>query len=308
MIYTITLNPALDRTIFLNDLHFEDANRIIKEDKFAGGKGIDVSRILTHLDIPNKALVFLGGYVGMEVEGLLLNEGINTESVTLSDETRTNIILDLEKDKHQVIINAKGPEVKPHELSAFFNRIGKLDDPRIITFNGSLPQNASPSFYTRAIELAKKEGAIVFLDADSKNLEEGIKGKPDIIKPNIHELSRLCGKELNKLPEILAAAKEILTRGVKIVLVSMGAKGIVYVNNEERILASPPKVNVVNTIGAGDSAIAGFIYGLYNKMPVEESLKYAVASGTATTLQDGTALAGKEEILSLLQQVRVKKL
>ncbi len=308
MIYTITLNPALDRTLFLDDLKYEDANRVKKEERFAGGKGIDVSRVLTHLSVPNKALVFLGGYVGMEIEGLLLNEGIHTEAVKLSEETRTNIILDLEKNKQQVIINAKGPEVKPQELSAFFERINDLEDPWMVTFNGSLPPNTNPAFYTRAIELVKQKGALVFLDSDSKNLEEGIKGKPDFIKPNIHELSRLCGKELKKLPEIIAAAKDIVHKGVKTVIVSMGAKGITYVSEEEIITVMPPKVNVVNTIGAGDSSIAGFIYAKYNKMTNEEAVKYAVAAGTATTLQEGTALASKEEIRSILNDVKSNKL
>ncbi len=306
MIYTITLNPALDRTIWVKKLQIDDPNRVQKEKKFAGGKGIDVSRVLTHLGMPNRALGFLGGYAGMEVEGMLLQEGVYCDFTTIANETRTNIVVNVEETQQQILFSAKGPEVNPAELTAFFRKLENLHPAELVSISGSLPPNLTPVIYARAIETLKARGAKVLLDTDGENLKIGITGRPNIIKPNIHELSRLCGKELAELPEIVSAARDIRNLGVDIVLVSMGARGILMVGEGKSLLAVPPQVKVVNTIGAGDSAVAGFLFGLANKMPLEDCLKYAVAAGTATTLQPGTALARPEDIQKLLPGVSLK--
>ena len=306
MIYTITLNPALDRTIWVKNLQIDDPNRVQKEKKFAGGKGIDVSRVLTHLGMPNRALGFLGGYAGMEVEGMLLQEGVYCDFTTIANETRTNIVVNVEETQQQILFSAKGPEVNPAELTAFFRKLENLHPAELVSISGSLPPNLTPVIYARAIETLKARGAKVLLDTDGENLKIGITGRPNIIKPNIHELSRLCGRELAELPEIVSAARDIRNLGVDIVLVSMGARGILMVGEGKSLLAVPPQVKVVNTIGAGDSAVAGFLFGLANKMPLEDCLKYAVAAGTATTLQPGTALARPEDIQKLLPGVSLK--
>ncbi len=306
MIYTITLNPALDRTIWVEALQSDDANRIRKEEKFAGGKGIDVSRVLTHLGLPNRALGFLGGYTGMEIEGMLLQEGVYCDFTSIANETRTNIVLNLEVDGRQILFNARGPEVKPIELTALFRKLESLHEPELVSISGSLPPNLTPVIYARAVEILKSRSAKVLLDTDGENLKIGITGRPNIIKPNIHELSRLCGKKLEKLPDIIKAARDIQSKGVEIILVSMGANGILLVSAKETLLAVPPKVKVINTVGAGDSAVAGFLYGIANKLSLADCLKYAVATGTATTLQPGTALAKREDIQKLLPQISLK--
>ena len=306
MIYTITLNPALDRTIWIEKIRMDDANRIEREEKYAGGKGIDVSRVLGRLEIVNHALGFLGGYVGMEVEGLLLQEGIYCDFTPIANDTRTNIILNVTETEHQISFNAPGPEIRPAELTAFFQKLEELPSPEYVIISGSLPENLNPVIYARSIEILKRKKARVLLDTDGENLRVGITAGPAMIKPNIHELSRLVNRPLNSLEEILAAAAEIQKSGVEIVLVSMGAKGILLVDSEEKILAVPPQVKVVNTVGAGDSSVAGFIYGQAKGLSVRESLKFAVAAGTATTLQPGTALARPEDIQKLLPEVDMK--
>ncbi len=306
MIYTITLNPALDRTIWIEKIRMDDANRIEREEKYAGGKGIDVSRVLGRLEIVNHALGFLGGYVGMEVEGLLLQEGIYCDFTPIANDTRTNIILNVTETGQQISFNAPGPEIRPAELTAFFQKLKELPSPEYVIISGSLPENLNPVIYARSIEILKRKKARVLLDTDGENLRVGITAGPAMIKPNIHELSRLVNRPLNSLEEILAAAAEIQKSGVEIVLVSMGAKGILLVDSEERILAVPPQVKVVNTVGAGDSSVAGFIYGQAKGLSVRESLKLSVAAGTATTLQPGTALARPEDIQKLLPEVDMK--
>lgn len=305
MIYTVTLNPALDRTIWIQSIQNDDPNRIKKEEKYAGGKGIDVSRVLYHLGVSNRALGFLGGYAGMEIEGMLLQEGIYCDFIRITHETRTNIVLNIESENKQIIFSAKGAAIEPVELTNLFKKLENLYSAEYIVFSGSLPPGLSPVIYERAVEIANTLGAATILDTDGENLKGGLNGKPNIIKPNVHELSRLTGRKLSGIDEIKASALEIREKGVEIVLVSMGADGILLVSEHETLHAKPPEVNVENTIGAGDSSVAGFVFGMTKNLSLEDCLKYAVAAGTASTLQPGTALANKTEIESLFEKVKI---
>ncbi len=255
----------------------------------------------------NHALGFLGGYVGMEVEGMLLQEGVYCDFTPIANDTRTNIVLNVTDTAQQIVFSASGPEIRPAELTAFFKKLEGLHAPEYVSISGSLPKNLSPVIYARAIETLKNKNARVLLDTDGENLRVGIEAKPTMIKPNIHELGRLSGRDLSQFSEVLEAARGIRESGIEIVLVSMGAKGILLVSAHESILAVPPKVEVVNTVGAGDSAVAGFLFGQANGQSLRDSLKYAVAVGTATTLQPGTALARRSDIERLAPQVELRE-
>jgi len=306
MIYTITLNPALDRTIWLDELKQDDTNRILKEEKYAGGKGIDVSRVLFNFGVPNVALGFVGGFAGLEIEGLLINEGVNFDFIRISEETRTNIIINT--NNNQIIISAKGPNIPPFELTKLIEKINNLDNPSYVVISGSLPEGLKPAVYAKIIDMAKSKSATVVLDTDGDVLKFNISQKPDIIKPNRHELSRVVGRDVKTIEDAVIAAKEINRMGVRIVLVSLGKDGIVYVSQNAIMHATPPTVKVVNTIGAGDSAVAGFIYAKHMGFSDEEALKYAVATGTATTLKPGTALATLEDAVAIKEQVKLRYL
>lgn len=308
MIYTITLNPALDRTIWIDRIRDDVSNRIIDEQSFAGGKSIDVSKVLKNFGVDNIALGFVGGFAGRELEGILLNEGIQTDFVRVSGETRTNIILHEKETGRQLAFNARGPEIRPSELMQLVEQIEILPCPDVVTIGGSLPPGISPEIYRKIITLVGRCRAMVVLDVDGLGLSAGIKANPNIIKPNIHELSELVGRELKEMDEVVEAAREINQGGVEVVLVSMGARGILLVANGEEYVAIPPEVKVENTIGAGDSAVAGFVYGLVNGKNLRESLVYATAAGTATTIHMGTALSQKEDFLKLVPQVRLNVL
>ncbi len=305
MIYTITLNPALDRNIWIKKIKHDDSNRIQKEERFAAGKGIDVSRVLTALGIKNKALGFLGGFDGDEMEGRLINEGISCDFTRISGETRTNIVIyDMEKES-QTIFSAPGPEIMPFELMRVIQQVEKLENPEYVIISGSLPPGAHPEIYYKIMEIAKNKGSKILLDTDGTALKTGIQIFPDVMKPNVHELSRLTGLELNNIQQIIGAAQTICDNGTGIVLVSMGARGILLVSKKERYMAVPPQVKVINTIGAGDSAVAGFVFGTTTGKTLQESLVYAVAAGTATTLKSGPALCTKEDFLALVPQVKL---
>jgi len=307
MIYSITLNPALDRTLWIENIKPDDSNRIEREEKYAGGKGIDVSMVLTTLGVTNKALGFTGGFDGEELEGRLVNEGISCDFIRISGETRINLVVNDMKTGNQTIFSARGPEIKPFEIMQMIHKVEKLDNPEIVIISGSLPPGVHPEIYRKIIEIIKGKGARVVLDTDGDALRASIQSIPDIIKPNVHELSRLSGTSLKNMKEILDTAGDISRKGISTILVSMGAKGILLVSENEQYLAAPPKVNVVNTIGAGDSAVAGFVYGIVSGKSPGESLAYAVAAGTATTLRPGSALCTKDDFLKLIPMVKLYK-
>jgi 6-phosphofructokinase 2 len=308
MIYTITLNPALDRTLWIDKIRDDVSNRILEEKSFAGGKSIDVSKVLKNFGIDNIALGFVGGFAGRELEGRLLNEGIQSDFVRVSGETRTNIIIHEKETGKQLIFNARGPEIKPSEMMQLVEQIERLPCPEIVTIGGSLPPGVNPEIHRKIISLVKRYQARVVLDVDGEALRLGIKAKPNVIKPNIHELSELVGRELKDLDEIVAAAREINQQDVEIVLVSMGAKGILLVADGQEYLAVPPSVKVEGTVGAGDSSVAGFIRGLVQGKELKECVTYAAAAGTATTLRQGTALCQKEDFQRLVSQVKLNVL
>lgn len=308
MIYTITLNPALDRTIWINRIREDVSNRILDEQSYAGGKSIDVSKVLKNFGVDNIALGFVGGFAGRELEGRLLNEGIQSDFVHVSGETRTNIIIHEKETNRQLAFNARGPVVQPHELMQLIEMVQNLKDPEIVAIGGSLPQGVNPEIYRKIITQVKRLKAKVVLDVDGSALKVGIQAQPDIIKPNIHELSELAGRDLKELDSIRDAAREIQRSGINTVLVSMGARGILMVKDDLECLAVPPDVPVRNTIGAGDSAVAGFIFGMTKGKDPKRSLVYAATSGTATTLSLGTALCQKDDFERILPRVTLEML
>lgn len=303
MIYTITLNPALDRTLWVQKVSDDISNRIIDEKSFAGGKSVDVSRVLKNLGMENIALGFVGGFAGRELEGRLLNDGIETDFVRVSGETRTNIVVHEKDTGKQLVFNARGPEIRPEELMQLIEQLEKLPCSDMVTIGGSLPPGISPEIYRKIINLVKKCQVRVVLDVDGEALRQGIGARPNIIKPNIHELSELAGRQLVDLEEIISTSREINQKGVEIVLVSMGAKGILLVSGSKTYLAVPPSVEVRSTVGAGDSSVAGFVLGLAQGKDLPECLVYAVAAGTATTLHQGTALCRKDDFERLVPLV-----
>ena len=308
MIYTITLNPALDRTLWIQKVRDDVSNRILEEKSFAGGKSVDVSKVLKNLGVDNIALGFVGGFAGRELEGRLLNEGIETDFVRVSGETRTNIIIHEIDTGKQLAFNARGPEIKPEELMQFIEQLEMLPCGEVVAIGGSIPLGVSPEIYRKIINLAKRCQAKVVLDVDGEALRQGVKALPNVIKPNIHELSELAGRELTDLDDIISAARSINQQGVEIVLVSMGAKGILLVSDGQQYLAVPPDVNVVSTIGAGDSSVAGFISGLVQGKDLKQCLIYAAAAGTATTLRQGTALCQKDDFDRIVPEVMLTDL
>lgn len=308
MIYTVTLNPALDRTIVVTQLVKEDTARIISEALYAGGKGIDVSRVIKELGGQSIAMGLVGGYDGLNLEGLLINAGVMTDFTRISGETRTNIILKEKSSGCQFMISAAGPEVTATEIGQFYQHVVKIRPMGHLVLSGSLPRGVTPNLYGQLILAGRKKGSFVVLDTDGSALRESVNYQPTCIKPNQFELSRLVGRDLANEEEIIIACEEIHGLGIPHVLVSRGRDGLILSTKKEKIKAVAPQVEVDSTVGAGDSAVAGFVLAHSQAKDLTECLRLACASGTATAQTPGTELCHRAEVEKILPLVRISSL
>ena len=273
------------------------------DDKFAGGKGINVSRVLKRLDIDNTATGFIGGFTGRFVEEGLVEEGITTNFVSVNEDTRINVKI---KAGEETEINGAGPTITDEQLAGLETILASLTADDTVVFAGSAPANLGNKVYNTLIPLAKKAGAEVICDFEGQTLLDSLDHQPLLVKPNNHELAAIFGVELNGLADIEKYAREILAKGAKNVIISMAGDGALLVTPEAAYFAKPIKGTVKNSVGAGDSMVAGFT-GEYVKSgdPVE-ALKWGVACGTATTFSDDLATA--DFIKETYKKVEVEKL
>ena len=307
MVYTVTLNPALDRTLYVESLELRQSTRIRREARYAGGKGIDVSRALREMGTANVALGFVGGFDGKEFEGRLLLDGVACSFTHIAGETRTNIIIQDEATGAETALLAVGPEVRPAELMDFMSKLESLADMDFLVVSGSLPPGLTPEVYCHVLEIANSKGARTVLDTAGVALREALAARPSIIKPNRHELSELAGEELVDVPAIVRFGRTLQDR-VKTVLISLGPDGMVMITPRLTLLARPPQVAVKGTVGAGDCAVAGFVHGLATKQTDADALRRAVAAGTATTLHPGTGLCRCQDIEDLLPRITIEEI
>ena len=303
MIYTVTLNPSIDFIVRLDHLELGSVNRMTSDDKFAGGKGINVSRILQRLDVDNTATGFIGGFTGRFVENGLIAEGIKTNFVQVSEDTRINVKI---KACEETEINGAGPKISDEKLEELKAILAGLSSEDTVVFAGSAPSSLGNQVYNTLIPIAKKAGAEVVCDFEGQTLLDSLNYQPLLVKPNNHELADIFGVELNGLEDIEKYAREILAKGAKNVIISMAGDGALLVTPEAAYFAKPIKGTVKNSVGAGDSMVAGFT-GEYVKSgdPIE-ALKWGVACGTATTFSNDLATA--EFIKETYQEVEVEKL
>lgn len=303
MIYTVTLNPSIDFIVRLDHLELGSVNRMTSDDKFAGGKGINVSRILQRLDVDNTATGFIGGFTGRFVENGLIAEGIKTNFVQVSEDTRINVKI---KAGEETEINGAGPKISDEKLEELKAILAGLSSEDTVVFAGSAPSSLGNQVYNTLIPIAKKAGAEVVCDFEGQTLLDSLNYQPLLVKPNSHELADIFGVELNGLEDIEKYAREILAKGAKNVIISMAGDGALLVTPEAAYFAKPIKGTVKNSVGAGDSMVAGFT-GEYVKSgdPIE-ALKWGIACGTATTFSNDLATA--EFIKETYQEVEVEKL
>lgn len=304
MIITVTLNPAVDKTVGINNVNINSVNRVSSVRLDAGGKGINVSKVVLRLGGTSKALGFLGGRAGTFIKDYLDEMQIENDFVVVKGETRTNLKIVDPVEHTNTDINEMGPQITVKDIKQIEKQIlQSANEKTIIVFSGSVPPNVEPDIYQQWIDQAKKKGAKTILDADGEMMRLGIMAGPYLIKPNIHELERLLNRKITSIDEVVAAAKFLMAEhGVEMVVISMGEKGALFLNKQVTILAEGLVVDVKSTVGAGDSMVAALAYALDHEETFEKAVTLAVAAGTANVMTYGT----EPSALALIQELEKK--
>lgn len=306
MIATITLNPSLDEHIVVDGLVAEETNRWVRRHRYAGGKGIDVSRAVYEMGGITVAYGFVGGLNGRALEILLDEEGVLFSFTPIKEETRANLIITDAKTLQQTRIGAPGPRISKRELERLLRKLRQIRPrPDLEVVGGSVPPGVPVSIYYDVIMEARERGVRTILDAEGQWLAEGIKAKPYLIKPNVHEIEMLLGRELPAEEAITEAALDLVKVGIEVVVISRGKEGIIAATKGGIFKAVAPPVKVRSKVGAGDCTVAGLALKLAYGEPLIEACRLAVAMGTACVLTTGTELCHKADVERLLPQIEV---
>lgn len=308
MIYTVTLNPAIDKTVVIPNFSAGNVNRIQSLRTDAGGKGINVSKCLNSLGAKSISGALLGGSTGEQILSAMTQMGLNPLHVAVSGQTRTNLkIIDPERGEN-TDINEPGPEVSEASVLELRNRIGdKIRPGDIVILSGSLPKGAVPSLYREWTDFFNALGATVFLDADGEPMRQGILASPYLVKPNDLELSRIAGRELTGQEALIEAGEVLRKTGIREVVISLGAEGAIFLSADGRYKASSLHVPVLSTVGAGDSMVAAMAYGLEKGLPREKQIRLAVAMGAASVMCDGSQAPDAELVWQLAEKVEIQE-
>lgn len=309
MIYTVTLNPALDKTVEIPSLTIDSVNRITTLRTDPGGKGINVSKVIDKLGRKSIATGILGGDTGHNILSSLEKMELESDFLFVEGETRTNLKIIDPVSKTNTDINEPGVTVSEEILNQLKDKLlKKLNADDIVILSGSLPKEAPQNTYNVWVKDCKEAGAKVFLDADGPLLAEGIKAGPYLIKPNNHELSGLMGQELTTPQELTEAARGLMKYGIEKVIVSMGGDGALYVTKDYVYYAEGLKVPVGSTVGAGDSVVAALAVAEEAGMTPEETVALSTATGAANVMCSGTQAAEYSVIETLIPKVSFQKL
>lgn len=303
MVYTVTFNPALDYVLEVSSLASDDIIRAKREELIAGGKGINVSVILSRLGIKNRALGFLAGFSGKHIDNLLKKEGVLTDFVYLkTGYSRINVKI---KAESETDINAHGPNICENDISALFEKLETLKSGDYLVLAGSVPESLPDDIYERIMrELCGKDIRFI-VDAEKDLLKNVLKYKPFLVKPNHHELAELFSVEINSAKDVVYYAKQLQKMGAENVLVSMANEGAVLVDENKNVFSVgnvPGKI--VSSVGCGDSMVAGFLAGCIKNHDYETALELGAACGNATAFS--SSLAEKNEIEHMLSSGHIK--
>ena len=297
MIYTVTFNPALDYVVKVDNFQTGGINRVYQENIFFGGKGINVSFVLREHGFTSTALGFTAGFTGEAIENGLREQGIHADFIRLSEGmSRINVKM---KSQNETEINGQGPNIPQDALEKLFDKLGCLKEGDVLILAGSIPNTLPEDVYEQIMARLDGKGILIAVDATKDLLLNVLKYHPFLIKPNNHELGEMFGVELKTEEDIIFYAKKLQDQGAGNVLISMAGDGAILVTKEGAVhKIGVPKGTVVNSVGAGDSMVAGFMAGYLTKGDYEYALKLGTASGSATAFSEG--LAVKEDIDKLL--------
>ena len=303
MIYTIPLNPAIDYVINTDKLIVGAINRCENGRFYCGGKGINVSLVLKELGTKSIASGFIAGFTGDEIEKSLCDKGIETDFVRLEKGcSRINVKI---RSDEETDLNTIGPNISDFDIHLLHKKLENITDDDVLVLSGSAPQNIDDSVYAKMLAKISKTNALTIVDSTGKKLLSTLEYRPFLIKPNVSELCETFNTKITTLHDIEKYAIKLQSLGAQNVLVSMGDKGsVLFTETKQVIMQSAPRGNVVNTVGAGDSMVAGFIAGYLKYGDYKASLKLATACGSATAFSEG--LCTKNEIMQTLTLIEDK--
>lgn len=306
MIYTVTLNPSIDHVIEMNELQEGIVNKVNIENFYAGGKGINVSKILKEHGVENIALGFISGFTGEFIKNNLEQCGIKNNFINvLNGYSRIN--MKIKTNENETEINGLGPSISSSNIKDLFNQLEKLSSNDILVLAGSIPPSLSDNFYEEIMKQLSTKNVKIIVDARNNLLLNVLKYRPFLIKPNHHEISEIFNKEIKTIDELIFHGNKLKEMGAQNVLISMGGDGAILITESNEIYRSNiPKGTLKNSVGSGDSMVGGFITGYLKTNDYKEALKLGAASGSATAYSDD--LAKISFINELSSQIQITKL
>lgn len=309
MILTVTLNPSVDHALFVDALRLHDTNRAARVERDAGGKGVNLSRVLHNLGGDTVASGFLGGGPGAYVRSVLDREGVPHRFVEIAGETRVNVSIEEASGKPPTCVNEPGPTVSPEELDRLADLVREaLGEASWLSLGGSLPPGATSQEMIRLGEIAKASGRRLALDADGAILKAGLALRPDFIKPNAKEASRLLDRPIEDVAGAVVAAAELRNMLAEdgVAVISMGADGAVMADADGVYVGYTPPVKCVSTVGCGDSMVAAILHSLDLGRSAREAFQWGLAAGAATASSEGSGLAQLSRVEELFPAARVE--
>lgn len=302
MIYTLTLNPAIDYYMTMENFQLGALNSLEEGYTLPGGKGINVSKVLKNFSVESVALGFIGGFTGDYIIKHLKEYQIENDFVTLNENTRINIKLKT-KDAETEIAGIS-PKITVENIDELLKKFQQVKKEDIVILSGSVPSSVKATIYADIIKLLPKEVKII-LDTRGIPFVEGLKANVYLTKPNNHELEEFFNRKLNNLDEIIEAGKELQKLGSENVLISLGKDGSILITKDEVYVGNAPQGKLISSVGAGDSMVAGIVYGIAQGNSLVEAYKYGIASGSSTAFSEGlTTIDGMK---SLLNKIEIKK-
>lgn len=309
MILTITLNPSVDIAYQLNQFRLDSVNRVEKVQKTAGGKGLNVTRVLKQIGEDVLATGFIGGELGNDVKNQLYQNHIKSSFVEISGETRNCIAILHEGQQTEIL--EQGPTIQEHEALNFIEHLRNLlSKVEVVVISGSLPKGLESDYYIKIVELCKKFGVAVVLDCSGEALKKVLesKEKPMVIKPNTEELSQLIGSDVtDENQELQSVLSSQMFQGIEWIVVSLGAKGAFAKHKDKFYRVRIPKIDVVNPVGSGDSTVAGIAASLAHALPDVELLKNATILGMLNAQEEQTGYVNLEHSEELYSKIEVEE-
>ncbi len=310
MILTVTLNPTLDRAVAVDDLRVGGLVKVKEVNYIAGGKGVNVARVLKLLGANDVAVTgFSGGVHGEYLERSLKKERIQNYFVKISGDTRENTTIIDTTSGTQTHFLEPGPFVTREEMAKFIKLfLEELDGSEFVILSGSLPPGVPEDIYRELIHEANSRKVRSVLDAKNIALKLGLEAKPFLVKPNRAELEEVSGRKLTSLGETAQAARGLVDKGINMVIVSLGKDGMILVNKDDMWKAAPPQIPVVNSVGSGDALLAGFLFSYLSGRDIEEAIRLGMACGAANCVKPVAGAFGIEEVEHFQSEISVSKL